>query len=969
MLTLKMTGIKWNFINFPSGEQDIGDCFPYNAMKTRYSILLLVLLGWVMPLVAQDLPPVQNFAPSDYEAEHQNWAISQSGNKVIYVANNKGLLAFNGSAWTLYPSPNETIIRSVSVVDNRIYTGCFMEFGYWEKDAMGILHYTSLSHSIKADLLEDEEFWNILAIDDYILFQSLNRIYTYKRSENKVTQIATGQSLPKMFKVDQNIYFQKIDQGVFKIENGEEKLLYDDEVVLQDEVVSIFQKEGEILLLTRHSGFWKASGDALKRWKTKAEDLFSEISVYTGLQLADGNYVLGTISHGLIILDKNGNLLYRIDELNGLRNNTVLALFQDIDGNLWMGLDNGVSYANLDSPFWVYRDNRGIVGSVYTAVVKDDILYLGTNQGLFFKYLNDSNGFTRIAGTQGQVWSLQVFDDTLFCGHHTGTFIVEKDLARRIVDVPGTWKLGKIKGQPNKLLQGNYSGLYVLNKEKGNWQLEHKIAGFENSARFFEVFDQNIFVNHEYKGVFKVEVDPSFREVQSVKVDTSLIGANSGMIRYNNKLLYAYQEGIFEYNQDSESFIKDTVLSRAFDHDSYDSGKLVVDNTTGYLWVFTKEGIRYFTRGNLSNTPQMKRIPLAAADRNRIVGYESVVGLPEEGYYLFGTSSGYITTDANHSFEKDFTVAVAGVKKFGKTTNIQQSVLVNPAIEGKFHNEENYLEISYNVPEYNKFLKPRYQYQLTGMYPEWGLWSESAVVSFENLPYGAYEFKVRAKLGDQFSNNTATYSFNISRPWYISNMMFLAYFFTILLFSLIIHDTYRRYYRKKQQNLKEENRKELEVVRLQNDKEIIRIKNDQLKADFKNKSNELAASTMSIIKKNQLLSQVKDQLMASKDDNGSTKKIIAIIDRNLKQTDDWELFKEAFNNADRDFLKTLEKTHPNLTPNDIRLCSYLRLNLSSKEMAELLNISPRSVEIKRYRLRKKLNLMHDENLVSYMLRL
>ncbi|MEN8789471.1 MAG: LuxR C-terminal-related transcriptional regulator, partial [Flavobacteriaceae bacterium] len=147
-----------------------------------------------------------------------------------------------------------------------------------------------------------------------------------------------------------------------------------------------------------------------------------------------------------------------------------------------------------------------------------------------------------------------------------------------------------------------------------------------------------------------------------------------------------------------------------------------------------------------------------------------------------------------------------------------------------------------------------------------------------------------------------------------------------------------------------------------------KLKNDQLKEDFRNKSNELAASTMSIIKKNELLSKVKQQLTSAEQTN-STKEIIRIIDRNLDQNDDWELFKEAFNNTDREFLKKLEKLHPNLSPNDIRLCAYLRLNLVSKEIAQLLNISPRSVEIKRYRLRKKLNLEHEENLVNYILKL
>ena len=69
------------------------------------------------------------------------------------------------------------------------------------------------------------------------------------------------------------------------------------------------------------------------------------------------------------------------------------------------------------------------------------------------------------------------------------------------------------------------------------------------------------------------------------------------------------------------------------------------------------------------------------------------------------------------------------------------------------------------------------------------------------------------------------------------------------------------------------------------------------------------------------------------------------------------------------FIKKIKSLHPELTPNDLRLCAYLRLNLPSKEIAPLLNISHRSVEVKRYRLRKKMNLDHKENLTEYILNL
>ena len=96
---------------------------------------------------------------------------------------------------------------------------------------------------------------------------------------------------------------------------------------------------------------------------------------------------------------------------------------------------------------------------------------------------------------------------------------------------------------------------------------------------------------------------------------------------------------------------------------------------------------------------------------------------------------------------------------------------------------------------------------------------------------------------------------------------------------------------------------------------------------------------------------------------------INTIDRNLNNQDDWMFFEQAFNNADKDFLRKVKKTHPELTNNDLRLCAYLRLNLSSKEIAPLLNISLSSVEIKRYRLRKKMNLSRNQGLTDHILSL
>ena len=913
---------------------------------------------------AQQLPPIQNFYPRDYQGENQNWAISQASDKIIYVANSKGLLEFNGASWTLYPSPNETILRSVKVVGDRIYTGCFMEFGYWQKTDLGTLNYTSLSKKIATNLIEDEEFWNIINIEDYIVFQSLKRIYVYNINAATVNTIDSNSTITKMFEVGGSIYFQRLGEGLFKIESGSDFLVLDDPVLRQDELIQVFGSEAELLLLTKNNGFYGVVGGELKQSDKYPNEALSQFSIYDGIQLEDQSFVLGTISNGIVHLSAQGEQLFQIDQENGLSNNTVLAVFEDVDNNIWLGLDHGISYINMNSPYRVFHDFRGVLGSVYTAAVYKDYLYLGTNQGLFSKPLNVSEDFSFIRGTQGQVWCLKEIEGQLFCGHHSGTFLVDNNQIQKISDIQGTWNIDELENHPGLALQGNYDGLYVLEKSGAVWRLKNKINGFNNSSRYFETLGNEIFVNHEYNGVFKLGIAASFFEVENVSKDTLLKGSNSGLVKFKDGLLYSDKKGIFKFEPSERRFVKDSTLSMAYTEESYESGKLIVDKSNR-LWVFTTSDISYFDPVGLTNTLKIKSIPLTKEMRDGILGYENIIKLDDSGRYLLGKTSGYLTFDLNAIKPKVFQVQLASVSNGSLPSEV---ALLGKASKGAFSSDENNFKFSFYTPEFHKFLSSQYQYRLTGLYNDWSDWSEEAEVFYENLPHGDYNFEVRAKIGNTISENAASYSFEIEKPWYISNLMIVFYVLGVLLFSIFMHNLYKQYYKKQRQKLIEKNKKDLEFAQIQNEKEIMKIKNEQLELENKSKSKELAASTMSIIKKNELLTTIKDELHTL-EDKSAIDPVVKIIDKSLNQDDDWELFKEAFNNADSEFLKKVKTTHPSLSPNDLKLCAYLRLNLSSKEIAQLLHISPRSVEIKRYRLRKKLGLQHEDNLVNYILEL
>jgi DNA-binding CsgD family transcriptional regulator len=192
------------------------------------------------------------------------------------------------------------------------------------------------------------------------------------------------------------------------------------------------------------------------------------------------------------------------------------------------------------------------------------------------------------------------------------------------------------------------------------------------------------------------------------------------------------------------------------------------------------------------------------------------------------------------------------------------------------------------------------------------------------------------------------------------------YIILLLLLVILIHLIYKRNFNRQKQLFLEKKQSEFALSQLKTEKVIMNLKNEKLQNQIESKTRELGTSTMNIIKKNEFLNTLKNELTDLKNVN-DVKSIIKMINQDMAKNSDWEMFEEAFNNADSDFLKKIKALHPSLTPNDLRLCAYLRLNLSSKEIAPLLNISPRSVEIKRYRLRKKLELNHKKSLVEYIL--
>jgi len=921
----------------------------------------LILFFFCLSIYTQSFPPIQSYTPQEYSAANQNWKISETSKNEILFANSEALLLFNGTSWNNYSSPNGSIVRSVKNIDDKIYIGSHSDFGFFQKSNNGVLVYTSLVEKLNLIIEEDEEFWNILLLDNWIIFQSISRLIFIDKNNNDVKYLKLKGIINNSFSIDKQIYIA-LNTGLFKLVNGQSELVIDSNQ-LPSQIVNIFNSENGLLILTSKHGFYlEKSPGVLIRVNSSLDSLNDGFSIFSAIQLQDSSYALGSVGQGLFLLDSDLKSLKKIDKSRGLANNTVLSLYEDTKNNIWLGLDNGITVINNDSPFSIYSDSDGVLGTIYATKLFNKILYVGTNQGLFFKKYNTDEPFRLIKETSGQVWSLIEIDNTLFCGHNNGTFIVSNGSVKKISNTNGSWTFRKISNDSSDVLEGSYYGLKILSKVNEQWIVKNNISGFDISSRFFEISNNGkIIVSHGYKGVYKLSVNSDFTNIIDYELDSiALKGGNTSLAKFDNNIYYNYDKGMLKYNSLSNDFSKDTLLSNLSSKDLLYG--IIRNDFDGKLWLFSENNIHYVYKDLVSGNKKVSSI--VSTNQLRRTVFENISKI-DESNYVIGTNNGYITLDLDKYKLLPPKVNISKIESYELNQN---PVSVNNEEFIQFESSFNNLRFHTNVSNYQKFQPITFEYLLEGYLPEWVSVKESPFIEFNNLKPGDYEFRVRARVGDFYSSNVDSISFSVESPWYFSNFMIANYFLVFAIVFFLFNRSYEKYYREKEQKIIRTNQNKLELIEIEKKQALMAVENIKLQNDIESKNRELAVSTMSMIKKNQFLSKIKSDLKKS-ESGDKIFSVIKMIDRNLNNKDDWKFFEEAFNNADKDFLKKVKSTHPSLTNNDLRLCAYLRLNLSSKDIAPLLNISLSSVEIKRYRLRKKMQLTHNEGLTDHLLSL
>jgi ligand-binding sensor domain-containing protein/DNA-binding CsgD family transcriptional regulator len=939
------------------------------------------------------LPFIRNFSTLEYRAGIQNWDIVQDSRGIVYIANNFGLLEFDGSRWQIHPVNNGSKMRSAAIHHSgRVYVGCQGEFGYFFPDAAGRLNYTSLADSLPKAFRNFDETWNLFIDGDQTYFCTFTNIFIFNRDSVGIVQ--PDNPLELSFFVNRELLVDERGRGLTVLRHNHLELVPGGEFFRDIRISSILPLHTDhYLIATFSEGIYEYNLGKIKPWLAEHQSLFREAIVNCMVRLRNGHYAIGTQNQGLLIMNEQGQLMRQFTSGKGLVNRTVLSVLEDDLQNLWIGLNNGLSYVELGSPFSFINEQSGLPGTGYAAYLDQSALYLGTNTGLYRRDLKRAAAsFELVEGTQGQVYHVGKYDQDILMGHHAGAFRIEGNRAVMISQEPGSWIFQPVQQSADHLVGGLYGGLQVLKKQQGHWAFDRKLEGFRESSRVMKQDrDGNLWVTHGYKGVFRLNKD-FLQGIQEVSFYGREKGFPSNVLinvyPVRNELVFTSEQGIYQYNRSADRFQQDPFFTSLL-------------GPTTQLWSIQEDALgRIYFLGRDQMGVMRKKVtgdyevePNAFNPIRRFLNddLETMIIL-NNNEVLFGAKEGFIHYDPNFRNVRERTFKTL-VREFSVISNGDSVVFFGNYIhQGKVTDKQpsgdrvelpykhNSVSIEYAATSFESDEQVQHQYYLEKFEKGWSEWTTLTQKEYTNLREGTYTFHVRSRNAFGEVSEAATFSFMVLPPWYRTVWAYGAYVMLIMVLLFVSFTLLDRKYKHEQrvmvlQQKKELIRKDNEMEKLsqKNQEEITRLTNEKLESELRHKNKELATSTVLILNKNEFISHLKDNLKSvsrrstQEELTKELSKLVSDIEGNLSSDADWEHFQVHFDNVHGDFSRRFRAAYPNLSPQDMKLSAYLRMNLSTKEIANLLNISVRGVEISRYRLRKKLQLDRSLNLQEFIL--
>ncbi len=954
-------------------------------MKRRIPHLLLLFLSFswitaqadISQIVSECIPKLTYFDKNVYNASNQTWSIAQNKKGYLYFANSGGLLEYDGSQWTLYSIPgNSSMVRSVAITDDqRIYVGMQNEFGFWcENPYTRKLFYTSVSTQFHIHFADENDIWKIIPFHGDIYFLSFQNIYKYSPVTNRIVIIKAPHLFQFLFTANNRLFAQDKVLGLMELKNEKLTEIPGGEVLNGDCVYGMEPLDTKnILIATIDKGLYQLVNGKVEKNHWPCNDFLTKNQIFSMIMLPDGRYVFGTILNGMLMTDHTGNILSNINKLKGLPNNTVLSIFLDHSNNLWLGLDRGIAHIQLNSRIRTFPDPKGELGSVYQVEEYNGNLFFATNQGLVYCNLEDFNHpereikFNLMPNTQGQAWSLLKVGNQLLCGHNKGLYVVNGNQGRFVYTGSGISKMLAMDDHTVMLL--SYDGLCKVKISGSNYDVQPEPIYPYNGAFIAKDKKNDLFIGNNVSGFYRIQFDASFDHVIYASNRLGSLGIHNetakGIFSCKDDLFLLDETGIMRFDYTQNHFEPMQAVNRLLPHHVALYRLQISDND---MWCFANNQF-FCIRDYNSSKPYLISNHLESLYPQVISNYESIKKLDDDNY-LVCTSNSFSIANLNYvvSSNKQTQVYIRDIGEFSNkmiSKELPHSIDYYASHAIEFPHSANTIYIRFTLPDYENTGEIEYSYRLAGKTgnANYSIPSQNNIATLSNLSAGDYVFQVKASIK---GTNQVFYSqllhITILPPWYLGWIGLVVLVLLLSLIAWLIYNYLQIKLKKQHQRISEKHEKELAVVETKLLQEKVEKQNE-----------ELSRITKHMLQKSRIINKVDAEIEKLASDKAIStshlRGLKMIVEKNRNPEKEWEMFEMSFNKTYDNYLVKLNNRFPGLTTGDLKLAAYIRMNISTKEISGLLNVSGKSVEMGRYRLRRKLNLLHDQNLTEFLMNL
>lgn len=970
-------------------------------MIKRYKPLFLrllifaILIGCMhdaMPQAYIGQRKTVNYEKRAYNAGTQNWKIRQDAQGRMYFANNEGVLVFDGSYWQLYPLPNKTIVRTLEFgADKNLYVGGQDEIGYFSPAKNGLLVFTSLKNLIPKADQAFSDIWDIASFGNDIFFRTHDRIFRY--SNHKIT-VYHSRSWLFLGVYGDKLLAHDLQKGVLSFANHSWQPIIEKKDLPNGFYITSISKFNDTssLVTTAKDGLFLLTGNKLTYFNLKGLRIDNHQHFSAAAALNDGTYLAGTYINGIYQFDKNGNIIENIAKKEGLQNINIRSLYADANHNVWLGLDNGIDYIAYNNAVKhinpaIFKDGGGYA----TALYKNN-LYFALSNGVYQLPANGVGDLSYLKNNfkttgEGQTWNIAEVNGRLLAGKDDGLFEVLNDRLSPIYNSTGFWIFQSLKNNSGApiIAAGNYYGVRLFENKGSGLADKGNVGKYYESARFMQVDEHNIiWTSHPYRGVYRL--DPNTGNVKTYTKEQGLPSTlNNFVFKVKRHIVIATEKGIYEYNAKTDRFAPSVQFKKIFGERGL---RYLKDDAAGNIWFVQGKSlgvVDYSGNPTIINIPELNNRILSGFENVYPVNANNVFVGSENGFYHINYArykqnihplNVYIrkvkaTADADSLLYGGYFANV--------NDNIKQGANNTPSLKYTFST----LHFEYSSPIFEEQSNAEYTYLLEGFDKEWAGWSKKSEKDYTNLPAGNYTFKVKARNHQNNESAVEVYAFVINPPWY---QTLWAYLFYLAFIAWVLYYVYtlqeKRHIIKQQKELliqqqkNEEEQKQIAYLHQleleRSEKEVVKLKNDKLQAEIEFKTSELASAALNLVQKKEFILKVKEELQQIQKsgremvETAEIKKILRLLAEENKVNEEWEQFSIHFDKVHSNFLTVIKDRYPSINQQELKLCAYLIMNLSSKEVAQLMAISVRGVEISRYRLRKKLQIPTEMNLFEFL---